>query len=157
MSQKPESTPKPFITGVLETIGSGAVGGWAFDSRDPQRRVPVDLKLDGKYLATVTACLYRHDLRVLGSGDAFHAFSYPLPPEVLDGFNHVLEARIAGTDQQLKFSPLDGIEWNLSRRMQFPEPVDRFGSNPKRAPARQIPKIPQKKRSFSSSSPQGAA
>lgn len=145
MSQKLDSALKPFVTGVLESIGSGAVGGWAFDSRDPQRRVRVDLKVDGKYLATVTACLYRHDLRVLGSGDAFHAFSYPLPPELLDGFNHVLEARIAGTDQQLQLSPLDGTPWNLSRRLQFPALDHRFGENPKRTPARQIPRLPRKK------------
>jgi glycosyltransferase involved in cell wall biosynthesis len=146
MSEEQTEAVKPFVTGVMETIGSGAVGGWAFDSRDQQRRVRVDLKLDGKYLATVTACLYRHDLRVLGSGDAFHSFYYPLPPEFLDGFNHVLEAFVEGTEQQLEHSPLDGKKLTLARRWQFPAVDHRFNPNPTRNPARRIPRLPRKKK-----------
>ena len=146
MKDETESKPKPFVTGAMDTVGAGSIGGWAFDSRDPSRRVRVDLHLDGKYLATVTACLFRRDLRILGSGDAFYAFHYPLPLEAQDGFGHILEAFFDGTREHLEHSPLDDLKPGLAAKLRLPVLDMRFGPNPKRIPARQIPRLPRKKK-----------
>jgi len=144
MKEEAKPAPEPFVTGAMDTVGAGAIGGWAFDSRDSSRRVRVDLHLDGKYLATVTACLFRRDLRILGAGDAFYAFHYPLPPQAQDGFGHVLEAFVSGTRQHLKHSPLDGLKPGFASRFRLPTLDMRFGPNPKRIPPRQVPRLPRK-------------
>ena len=138
--------PKSFINGIMDSVGAGAISGWAADSREPSRRLSVDLVFDGKPLATVLACLYRHDMKLVGYPDAFHGFSYPMPTECLDGFGHVLEAFVSGTKQQLTKSPLDGVAWSWKARFKSPTTDARFGPTPIRAPDRAIPRLSRKRK-----------
>jgi len=144
--EQDELHPTSPIIGIMDSVGSGSISGWAADKRDHSLRIRVDLVLDGKYLATVSACVYRHDLLDVGFKDAFHGFHFPIPPQYLDGFGHVLEAFVSGTRQHLTKSPLDGVKWSIRARLKGPTTDTRFGPNPVRAADRTVSRIPRKQK-----------
>jgi len=135
-----------FVSGTLDSVVHGHVTGWAFDSRDPYRRVRIDFFIDGKYTDTVTAMLYRTDLYKVGAGDGFHSYRYPLPPACLDGFSHVLQAVVSGTRQHLKHSPMDGVSWGPAAKWRLPQVDSRFKIEPNPPIGRTVPRPPRKKK-----------
>lgn len=68
------------VRGYVDSVTTGAIDGWAFEPANPTERVVVELRLDGRTLATTVADRHRPDLVRAGIGDAFHGFRFTLKP-----------------------------------------------------------------------------
>ena len=58
--------------------------GWAWHPKHPTRRVRLELFYRDIFLGSVSAGLYRADLKDHGVGDGHHAFTFHLPDDVAD-------------------------------------------------------------------------
>ena len=65
--------------GLLESASCETLKGWVYDASQPDAAVSVDVYLDGKPYARLTADQFRQDLADQGYGNGRHAFVYPLP------------------------------------------------------------------------------
>src|SRR5882672_723808 len=69
----------PYFHGWGEASPSG-IAGWAVDRSTPERRVEVQLFIDGKFFATCTANQWRPDLVSAGwARDEQHGYSFAPP------------------------------------------------------------------------------
>lgn len=84
--------------GSHDSAGCRTISGWAWNSAHPNVAVKVDVYVDEKLVATVTAGGFRADLRDAGKGKGYHAFVCMLPEQLADGRPHIVTVRIAGTD-----------------------------------------------------------
>ena len=81
------------------------IEGWAWDPRQPETPIDVDL-YDGKtLLAKVTADRFRQDLVRNKKGDGKHGFVFKTPDALKDGKTHQIHAKIAGRGIELNKSP----------------------------------------------------
>jgi membrane protein involved in D-alanine export len=115
-NQTLNNTPKPLLVANLVEAVNGLEGnvdrqtdelvtGWAWDSRQPNTPLDVDV-YDGDFLLDrVAADQFRPDLRASGIGDGRHQFSYRLPDKLKDGKPHFLRVRVANTNVDLKNTP----------------------------------------------------
>ncbi len=90
--------------GNLERIDNGWVFGWAWNGRQPDVPIEIEVLVDGTPAGRALANLYRPDLESAGKGDGRHAFEARLPDGVKTG-SRTIEARFAGTEQSLHGSP----------------------------------------------------
>jgi hypothetical protein len=67
------------IAGYIDAVAGNQVFGWAWDSRNPNARLEIDVWIGDKRLATVVADQGRSDLKNNGVGDGRHAFKAMLP------------------------------------------------------------------------------
>ncbi len=80
MSGPAETPASPDIRGFIDGLTGNQIDGWAFEPAHPTERVVVELRLDGRAVATAVADRHRPDLVRAGIGDAFHGFRFPLKP-----------------------------------------------------------------------------
>jgi hypothetical protein len=81
----------PFFRGTVDEANAQHVYGWVVDGRAPERRVEVQLYIDGRFAASRVADLPRPDVKAAGHApDEWHGFSFDTPP--LDRGEH--EARV---------------------------------------------------------------
>ncbi|WP_160299889.1 hypothetical protein [Belnapia sp. F-4-1] len=66
------------IRGLIDNATADRLYGWVWDAAHPGYRVKVELRLEGKVVATVVASNPRPDLAKHGIGDGSHAFEFPL-------------------------------------------------------------------------------
>lgn len=100
----------PNYGGSFDGVSYAVAAGWAWDWYQPNTPVSVDIFADGMKVATVSANQYRGDLAVPGDvdhyyGNGFHGFQWGLPEYLLDGAQHTISIRYAGTSQELAGSP----------------------------------------------------
>ncbi len=81
------------VSGAVDAVLGRFVVGWAHDPEDLERRVEVELELDGELIGSATADLERGDLLVAKIGDGCHAFRIELPQALEPGSEHVLGVR----------------------------------------------------------------
>jgi hypothetical protein len=93
------------LEGYLDTLDAEAITGWAWNSRQPDSPVQVDLYDGHDLFATVQADQERDDLVAMQKGNGKHGFSYPTPAGLKDGKLHVIRVRISGSKYQLDASP----------------------------------------------------
>ncbi|WP_448192683.1 hypothetical protein [Azospirillum sp. sgz301742] len=74
------------MDGLIDAIESGRIYGWAWDRRDPDHRVQIDVYHAGQLLETIGADRFRADLTGLNQlaglsedGDGKHAFAWDIP------------------------------------------------------------------------------
>lgn len=79
--------------GAVDAILGRFVVGWAYERRDGDHRVEVEVELDGSRVGEGTADLERGDLRAAGIGDGRHAFRIELPEAPAPGSEHWLTVR----------------------------------------------------------------
>jgi hypothetical protein len=91
--------------GSLDVVTGAVISGWAWDSRQPDSPVTVDIFDGATRLATVRAVLFRADLLQDKIGDGKHGFRYPTPAALQDGKPHTIRVKVAGTDRELPGSP----------------------------------------------------
>ncbi|UVO52287.1 hypothetical protein M0208_17870 [Sphingomonas sp. SUN019] len=92
------------VVGALDNVEQGhRVAGWARIPGGGGEPVDVEILVDGALIATVTANQYRDDLSANGWGDC--AFWCELPPDLLDGDEHLIGARFAATAAPLGNAP----------------------------------------------------
>ena len=65
--------------GLLESASCETLKGWVYEASQPDAAVSVDVYLDGKPYAHLTADQFRQDLADQNYGNGRHAFVYPLP------------------------------------------------------------------------------
>ncbi|MFO1151928.1 MAG: glycosyltransferase [Alsobacter sp.] len=94
------------ISGAFYRIGAMAVAGWARDARDPDRRLAVEIRVDGETLAVAMAESFVPEVRQRFGGDGCHGFVVVVDPTRLAGAQ-VLEAWIANTDLRLDVLPAE--------------------------------------------------
>jgi GT2 family glycosyltransferase/spore maturation protein CgeB len=112
--------------GFVERVSHDAVSGWAVDLQQPERRVEVELLIDGAVIASTKANLFRSDLAVLGFGQSDYAFRFQLPtrriitiPQVrVAGSGHVLTTIEQAPDHEgvvesLAWSRIAGWAWRV--------------------------------------------
>jgi len=61
------------------------IGGWAFDSTQPNTAISVDVYDNGVLLTSPLANLFRQDLLNAGVGNGYHAYSIATPGSLKDG------------------------------------------------------------------------
>jgi len=91
--------------GALDPPLCAMITGWAWDPRQPDMPVKVDLDAGEERLATLPAYWYRPDLVAAGLGDGRHAYFYNPPARLKDGRPRMIRARISGTAVELAGSP----------------------------------------------------
>jgi hypothetical protein len=94
------------VRGVLDAISGAMVDGWAADPEMPDQPVTIEIYADENLLGATSAFMFRADLAQAGLGTGHHHFSFRLPPELCDGNDHMISARVKGTKQNLHNSPM---------------------------------------------------
>lgn len=102
--------------GVLDFLAGATIGGWAWHTGWPTKRIAVIVKHNGKPVTSVVADGFRHDLFEAGVGDGAHGFTIDLA--AVAGLDHVKPA-----DIEVVFSssgdPLFNLVRNRSALSQF--------------------------------------
>jgi GT2 family glycosyltransferase len=96
-AREPEA--KPPVKAFFDAVTEGRANGWAFDPLAPDKKVKVEIWIDGSFAALGEANLFREDLQKAGFGDGRAHFSIPLPDRVYDSVEHTITARIAGSSE----------------------------------------------------------
>lgn len=129
------SRPSQKSTGDLQVASSTNIIGWAWDPRQPDTPIEVDIYDGEKLLATVIADQFREELVKAKKGNGKHRFLLKVPPEVRDGKEHVIRVKITGTNIELKSSPKTVILEEPKSKDKGPITKDKGaqekGSNPK--------------------------
>ncbi|BDC49359.1 hypothetical protein F183_A16750 [Bryobacterales bacterium F-183] len=92
------------MQGCLDWPSGQELIGWVWEPGDPQKRLTVEVTLDGVLLRRREASDFRPDLPDAGIGDGRHAFSIELPDETFDGAPHTIAVTAEG--EHLSGSPL---------------------------------------------------
>jgi hypothetical protein len=96
------------VVGSLDGADVENIFGWAWDKKDPNNSIDVDIyEGDGvlTLLATVPATVFRQNLLDAKIGDGRHGFSYPTPARLKDGKAHTIWVTTSGTKVELDGSP----------------------------------------------------
>jgi hypothetical protein len=94
------------MEGTLDGVTIEEIAGWAWDSKQPDSAIKVDIYDDKTKLMTVEAKEFREDLLKEKKGNGKHSFTILIPPSLKDGKEHLVRAKFAGTDTELSNSPL---------------------------------------------------
>jgi hypothetical protein len=98
----------PNYDGQLDTVNCDHIAGWAWDSKDANKHVLVDIYDGDAVIASVRADAFRPDLKAAQKGDGNYAFAVPVPASLKDGRPHTIRAKIAE----------GGANWELIRSGQ---------------------------------------
>ena len=90
--------PTPVYSGWLESASCAVISGWAWNSKQPNSPINVEVYSDGVLLTSVPANQFRQDLANAGIGNGVHGFSFATPNSLrnLATQTHLLEARFPG-------------------------------------------------------------
>ncbi len=79
-----KTKPEDIAVGMLDVVSDeGWVKGWAWYPDMPERRVEIEVLVDGELIGETVAAMHRPDLVSAGIGDGNHSFVYALPHEIL--------------------------------------------------------------------------
>ena len=67
------------ITGHVDVFNEKRISGWALYAQHPDKRVKIDIYINGDHVGDVVADQFRNDLLKLNKGDGHHAFVF-VPP-----------------------------------------------------------------------------
>ena len=73
------ATSEHTLTGYIDGTKFDRVIGWAYDTKDPKKRVTVDLYCGGKLISSAVAGQYRADLKAAEIGDGRYGFACEFP------------------------------------------------------------------------------
>jgi hypothetical protein len=94
----PMATVGPRIYGVVDIVRPTRIAGWAIDRSDKAASVEIDVRREGKLLATVQADRPRRDLERGGVGTGRYGFICELNPPIQPGFEFTVTATARTTD-----------------------------------------------------------
>jgi hypothetical protein len=96
---------RAFYEGFHEATDCSSIKGWAWDTARPDSPVRVEI-YDGETLVdTVTADVFRADLKEARKGNGAHGFEYRVPARLKDGRPHAIRLKVAGTEIKLNGTP----------------------------------------------------
>jgi len=90
--------------GNVEKMSCDGIFGWAWEPRQPNTPIQLDIYDGNRRLARVTANVFRQDLAKAGRGNGKHGFAYPLPAGLKNGRPHSMRVKVAGTNVVLRGS-----------------------------------------------------
>lgn len=93
-------TARRFV-GYIDVLDQHTIIGWAADMETPTAPLTVDLYVDGRLQATLTADLFRQDLKDAGYGDGRKGFSLPLAPSQSSSPGRIAKLVVRGSNQLL--------------------------------------------------------
>jgi hypothetical protein len=98
------------IKGNLEIFERSRIVGWAFDHKNPTRRLTIQVHVNGKSVLDLSAKRYRPDLQRAGYGDGCYGFEIPLVcvPGAVPGA--LLQVRVVGRELPLLFHKREFLE-----------------------------------------------
>lgn len=93
--------------GFLDTADCNVIGGWAWDSMQPDTPLTVDVYIDNDSFRSIVAPAdkFRQDLVNAGKGNGFHGYVFSTPAFLKDGHPHTIRVRFPGTLTDLSSSP----------------------------------------------------
>jgi SAM-dependent methyltransferase len=100
------SARKSRFVGYIDLSNQHAVAGWAADMGAPTGPVQVDVYVGECLQATLTADMFRQDLKDAGYGDGKKAFSLPLISPTSFAPGALVRLLVAGSNQVLATRPL---------------------------------------------------
>jgi hypothetical protein len=95
----------PQYGGYLDVASCSTIGGWAWNSSNPNTPVYINILNGSTLVATVLANQFRPDLFSEGIGNGYYGFSFLFPQSLMDGNAHTIAVQIAGTGISLSGSP----------------------------------------------------
>jgi len=103
-AQPAKATATPY-EGTLDQADRTSIRGWAWDKRQPDSPINVDIYDGENLLATVEAKVLRRGLLSKGKGNGQHGFRYATPDHLKDSKPHTIRVKVTGTDFELRNSP----------------------------------------------------
>ena len=94
----PVATVGPRVYGVVDIVRTNRIAGWAIDRSDSAGSVDIDVRREGKLLATVRADRPRRDLERGGVGTGRYGFVCDLDPPIQPGFEFTVTATARTAD-----------------------------------------------------------
>lgn len=114
------------VEGFVDNIAANEVMGWAWDPHEPNRRIHIVARNDGKVVAEALADLPRGDLASAGKGDGRHGFRLRLPGG-LAGLAVTVEAVARPRNQLLQRGQLRVPEQAAIAKPEKARSAHRFG------------------------------
>jgi hypothetical protein len=90
----------PNYNGAVDLVKCDRIGGWVWDSANPNEDIKVDIYVDDKIIGTVPAKDPRGDLKHIGPSN--YGFVLAMPSELKDGKPHAVRAKISGGTYEIK-------------------------------------------------------
>lgn len=104
MPAMPDGGPR--LYGVVDVLRLDRVAGWAIDRTDPAASAEIEIRREGRIVATVRADRLRKDLANGGLGTGRYGFACTLEPPLEPGFEFTVTATARSAD---------GVELELKR------------------------------------------
>lgn len=107
MPLKPETPPAtgpdggPRLYGVMDVLRLDRVAGWAIDRTDAAAALEIEIRREGRPVATVRADRLRKDLERGGLGTGRYGFTCTLEPPLEPGFEFTVTAVARSADGAL--------------------------------------------------------
>ncbi|MCF2504696.1 T9SS type A sorting domain-containing protein [Dyadobacter sp. CY107] len=95
----------PLYVGSFQTADCNQIIGWVWDKNSPNTAQVIELIEGNTVHATVTANIYRSDLKNAGYGSGNYGFNFALPASLKDGLSHQLSVRVKNANYTLSGSP----------------------------------------------------
>jgi GT2 family glycosyltransferase/glycosyltransferase involved in cell wall biosynthesis len=109
-------------TGIVDIISPERIAGWAWNPRNPDESIVVEIYDGADLLIRIRADTYREDLLNAGIGTGRYGFSVPNPSALLPLARHQIAVRCAGDGVDLPGSP----QWLLRPEAGVDSSVTRF-------------------------------
>jgi hypothetical protein len=110
----------PRLYGVIDVLRSDRIAGWAIDRADSAATVEVEIRREGRVVATVRADRMRRDLERGGVGTGRYGFACDLSPPLDPGFEFTVAAvarRADGATCELRRAGPAETSENAERRL----------------------------------------
>ncbi|WP_239499030.1 MULTISPECIES: hypothetical protein [Paraburkholderia] len=78
--------PADLFDGLVDTLRDGGVCGWAVKLSEPQRQVPLEVRVGTRIVATGCSGEPRPEVASTGYPSAYSGFSIPLPNDIPEAF-----------------------------------------------------------------------
>jgi hypothetical protein len=85
-AQSRQRAPVDLFDGFVDTVSDGKVSGWAINLSQPERQVPLEVRVGAQIVATGRSGEPRPDVASAGYPSSNSGFSIPLPDGIPEGF-----------------------------------------------------------------------
>ena len=93
--------------GYVDGFRDNTLFGWCYRRDQPDVPLTLDIHIDGGFVGTVNAALFREDLLKAGKGNGKHSFRFPLPDRLARSDTaHAVNVTVAENGFELTSSPV---------------------------------------------------
>jgi len=114
--------------GSLDIVSDDLIGGWAWDEKNPDKHLKVEIYDGATLLTAVDAGIFRPDLLQAKIGTGQYAFLYVPPAFLLDGRPHTIHAVVKDAGFELPASPKTLLGTREVKFLASPSPVNSGGT-----------------------------